>query len=250
MKKYKLISCEVFYREVCWVVSRSVNQVDIEFLPKGLHDLGCKKMFDSLKQVIEKVDESQYDAILLGYGLCNNGLVGAAARNIPLIMPRAHDCITVFMGNKERYLEYFQNNPGTYFKTSGWIERGENNQMDNQISIQQSTGMNSTYEQLVEKYGEDNAAFLFEQLCEHAHNYGKMTYIQMGVEPGKQFEEIAHAQADEKGWAFEKIQGDLTLLQRMVDGQWGDHEFLVVAPGNKIAPSFNESVIKAEKVTT
>ena len=36
--RLKLISCEIFYREVCAAVARSVNQVDVEFLPKGLGD--------------------------------------------------------------------------------------------------------------------------------------------------------------------------------------------------------------------
>ncbi|MDL5053150.1 DUF1638 domain-containing protein [Oscillatoria laete-virens NRMC-F 0139] len=247
MKKFKFICCEVFYREACWVISRSCNQVDVEFLPKGLHDLGCKRMFAELNRVISAVDPNKYEAILLGYGLCNNGLVGATAVQIPLVMPRAHDCITVFMGDKERYLDYFQNHPGTYFKTSGWIERGQSDQMDSQITIQQSTGMASTMAELIEKYGEDNAKFLYEELCQHARNYGQITYIEMGVEPGDQFEKIAKEQAKERDWKFEKIQGDLTLLQRLVDGQWDDSEFLVVRPGEKIAPSFNESVIKAEK---
>ena len=29
--RLKLISCEIFYREMCWAVARSPNQVDIEF---------------------------------------------------------------------------------------------------------------------------------------------------------------------------------------------------------------------------
>ena len=57
--------------------------------------------------------------------LCSNGLVGLTARNIPVVVPRAHDCITLFLGSKERYLDYFQSHTGVYFKTSGWIERGE-----------------------------------------------------------------------------------------------------------------------------
>ena len=38
--RLKLIACKIFYRELCAVVARSIHQVDIEFLPKGLHDIG------------------------------------------------------------------------------------------------------------------------------------------------------------------------------------------------------------------
>ena len=122
--RLKLIACEIMYRELCAAVARSVNLVDVEFLPKGLHDIGQAGMSSRLAEVLAGVDETRYEAMLLGYGLCSNGLVGLAARSIPLVVPRAHDCITLFLGSKERYLEYFQDHPGVYFKTSGWIERG------------------------------------------------------------------------------------------------------------------------------
>ena len=43
----------------------------------------------------------------------------------PVGRSTGHDCITLFLGDKERYLDYFQSHPGVYFKTSGWIKRGE-----------------------------------------------------------------------------------------------------------------------------
>ena len=136
-----LIACEIFYREVSAVVARSVNRVDVRFLPKGLHDIGQVKMQQELAEALDDIDETQYDAAVLGYGLCNNGLVGLSARSIPLVVPRAHDCITLFLGGKERYLEYFHNNPGVYFKTTGWIERGEGLQQFVDDSIQNENGI-------------------------------------------------------------------------------------------------------------
>ena len=76
------------------------NQVDIEFLPKGLHDIGQAGMSARLSEVLAAVDETKYEAVLLGYGLCSNGLVGLTARSIPLVVPRAHDCITLFLGEQ------------------------------------------------------------------------------------------------------------------------------------------------------
>ena len=38
--RLKLVACEIMYRELCAAVARSVNLVDVEFLPKGLHDIG------------------------------------------------------------------------------------------------------------------------------------------------------------------------------------------------------------------
>jgi hypothetical protein len=243
--RLKLIACEILYRELCAAVARSVNQIDLEFLPKGLHDIGQAGMSSRLQEVLARVDESLYERVLFGYGLCSNGLVGLAARNIPLVVPRAHDCITLFLGSKERYLDYFQANPGVYFKTTGWIERGENSHQNNPQSIAQQSGMIQTYEELVAKYGEDNAKFLYEQLCNMTRNYGKLTYIEMGIEPDDRFERQSRQQALERGWKFERLSGDMSLVQSLVDGPWDDDRFLVVPPGHRVAASFDDGVIKA-----
>ncbi len=244
--RLKLLACEIFYRELCAAVARSVNQVDVEFLPKGLHDIGQAGMSERLGERLAAIDESQYEAILLGYGLCNNGLLGLTARSIPLVVPRAHDCITLFLGSKERYLEYFQTHPGVYFKTSGWIERGEGLTQFHQDSIQHQAGMTHTFDELVAKYGEDNAKFLFEQLCNMTRNYSGMAFIEMGVEPDGRFEQIAREEAADRGWRFEKLAGDMGLIQQLVDGPWDDERFLVVPPGARVAPSYDGRIIKAQ----
>ena len=247
--RLKLISCEIFFREFCACVARSPHIVDIEFLPKGLHDIGQAGMSRRLQEVLSGVDASVYDTVLLGYALCSNGLVGLTAGKVPVVIPRAHDCITLFLGSKERYLEYFQSHPGVYFKTTGWIERGENTHQDNPQSIANKSGMTQTYEELVAKYGEDNAKYLYEQLCEMTRNYSGVAFIEMGVEPDDRFERRAREQAAEKGWKFEKLKGDMGLIQTLVDGPWDDDRFLVVPPGGRVAASFDEKIIRLEKLS-
>jgi hypothetical protein len=244
--RLKLISCEIFYREMCTVIARSRNLVDVEFLPKGLHDIGAAGMRARLEAALDSVDEANYEAVLFGYGLCNNGLVGLAARSIPLVIPRAHDCITLFLGSKERYRQYFHANPGVYFKTTEWIERNERGELQ-QLSVQQHTGMDMSYEQLVEKYGEDNAQYIYEQVGDRTRNYQKITFIEMGVEPDDSFEQQSQGEAAERGWSFEKVQGDLSLIQRLVDGLWDESEFFVVLPGGKIEPSYDQQIVTLEQ---
>ena len=244
--RLKLIACEIFYREFCAAVARSINQIDVEFLPKGLHDIGQAGMSARIGETLAAVDPSQYEAVLFGYGLCSNGLVGLAADRIPLVVPRAHDCITLFLGGKERYLEYFHAHPGVYFKTSGWIERGEGLTQYAQDSIQHQSGMVQTYEELAAKYGEDNAKFLYEQLCDMTRNYSGLTFIEMGIEPDDRFERQAREEAEERGWRFDKLAGDMTLIRQLVDGPWDAERFLVVPPGGRVAASFDQNIIKLD----
>lgn len=242
--RLKLIACEILYREICAAVARSKNRVDVEFLPKGLHDIGQEGMSSRLKEAVAAVDQNEYEAVLMGYGLCSNGLVGLEAGKVPLVMPRAHDCITLFLGSKERYLDYFQANPGVYFKTSGWIERGSQLSQGDDRPIRFSDGGTPSYEDLVARYGEDNAGFLYEQLREMTHNYHHLMFIEMGIEPDDRFEDRARRDAASRGWEFEKLAGDMSLVQALVDGPWDDDRFLVVPPGHRVAPSFDEAIIK------
>jgi hypothetical protein len=244
--RLKLIACEILYRELCAAVARSTNQVDVEFMPKGLHDIGQEGMSGRLREVLERVDESKYDAILFGYALCSHGVVGLAARAIPLVIPRAHDCITLFLGDKDRYLEYFRSHPGVYFKTSGWIERGDGLAQLGHEGIEQIAGLHQTYDQLAAKYGEENARFLYEQLGDLTRNYSGLAFIEMGVEPDQRFEEQTRREAAQRGWTFEKLRGDMALMRDLVDGNWDERRFLVVPPGARVAASFDEQIVKIE----
>lgn len=241
--RLKLISCEIFFREMCAVAARSPNQVDVEFLPKGLHDIGSAGMLTRVADAVDRVDTSQYDAIALGYGLCNNGIAGLVAPAIPLVVPRAHDCITLFFGSRDRYLEYFNSRPGTYFMTTGWIERGQDAGELRQSSIYHQAGMDMSYDELVAKYGEDNARYLWDTLCDTLRNYKQLTFIEMGIEPDDRFEQQTRAKAQDRGWEYEKVVGDMGLIRRLVDGPWDESDFLVIPPGRRVVAKLNNGII-------
>jgi hypothetical protein len=243
--RLKLISCEIFYREMCAAVARSPHQVDIEFLTKGLHDIGGAGMCERLQAAVDKVDESLYEGVLLGYALCGNGLAGLTARSLPLVLPRGHDCITLFLGSRQRYQDYFQNNPGVYFKTSGWIERGKN--LDQLGYSSAKTGIGLSFEELVAKYGEDNAQYLWEQLGGYTKNYRKLTFIEMGIEPDGRFERQTQEEAAARNMEYEKIPGDMTLIERLVHGNWDGDGFLIVPPGHRIVARYDETIVGVEK---
>lgn len=243
--RFKMLCCEVFYREMCAAIARSPHQIDATFVPKGLHDIGSVNMVGELQKLVDAVDADAYDAILLGYGLCNNGIAGITARDIPIVAPRAHDCITMFLGGHARYMDEFNANPGTYYKTSGWIERGDAGADLMQLTVRNRIGMNQTYEEMVEKYGEDNAQYIMEQLGRETANYNTYTFIEMGVEPDDRFERHTRALAKKRGWQFNKLQGDRGMIERLARGEWNDREFLILRPGQKIAPRFDDTIIDA-----
>ena len=241
--RLKLISCEVIFREMCDAVAHAPHQVDVEFLPKGLHDIGAADMRKSLQGAVDRTDAALYDAILMGYGLCGNGLSGLRARAIRLVIPRAHDCIALLFGSRHKYREYFEQNPGVYFRSTGWLERGQSLAQLAQLR----TGIGTTLEELIAKYGEDNGRYLYEQLYRYENAYRQLTFIETGLEPDGNFERQSREEAAQKGWTFGKVRGDLNLFRRFVSGDWGAEDFLVVEPGFEIAALYDTDVIAARR---
>jgi len=251
-KRYKLLACEIFYREICLLAARCPNIIDVEFLPKGLHDMGQEGMVQKLREAIARVDTSRYEAILLAYGRCNDGVVGLQAGEIPLVVPRAHDCITLFFGSAGAYEEYFQQHPGTYFRTTGWTER--DSALDQTFSSQSpgiktrepsvmsQLGLDLTYEEYVAKYGKENAQYIMEALGSWQDNYKYIAYIDMGNPLDEEYADQARREAQKKNLEFQRLQGDMRLLGNLLAGDWNEQEFLVVKPGEKIA-SDNEGRI-------
>lgn len=244
--RIRLLSCAVLYREMCAAASASPNIVDVEFLPQGLHNIGAVPMRDRLQSAVDATDAARYDAVALGYGLCNNGLAGLEARDVPLVLPRAHDCITLFLGDRNRYLNHFNSNPGTYYLTTGWLERCDNPDELEQLSLRKQYGMGQEYEELVARYGEDNAKYLYETLSNETRNYRQITFIEMGVEPDDTCERQSQSHAAERGWAFEKVKGDMSLLRRLVDGRWEGDDFVVVPPGHRIVARYDDGIVAVE----
>jgi hypothetical protein len=235
-----LIGCEILLRELCDAIIHSSQRIDAQFMPKGLHDLGGPELRKRLQTVIDAVDAKEYDAIVLGYGLCGNGLAGLEARDLKLVIPRAHDCITLLLGSRSTFLKHFTANPGTYYRSVGWVERGETIQ-------QQLMGMDfhrASLESLIERYGESNGHYLYEEYRRYEQSYNRLAYIENGLEPDPGFIEDARAEAREKDWSFDIIPGELTIFRRLLAGAW-DEDFLIVPPGYRTEVSYDDAVIKA-----
>lgn len=242
--RLKLIGCEVLFRELCEAAARAPHQVDVEFLPKGIHDLGGEPMRDEIQKRIDAVPPGAADAIALGYGLCGMGLHGLEARHTPLVLPRAHDCIALLLGSRERYQQHFEDHPGTYYRSTGWLERGQSIQ---QIA-QNRTGSGLSLEQLVARYGEDNGHYLYDELTRYRAAYHRLAFIETGLEADNRFEEESRWQAAEQGWRFEKIAGDLAWIRRLLTGEWREQEFLVVQPGERVRATWDEQIVRVEEI--
>jgi hypothetical protein len=244
--RLKVIGCEVLARPIYLCAARSPHIVDVTFLRRGLHetpaDLGA-----NLQEEIDRVGP-EYGAAVLLYGLCGGATAGLRAGRVPLVVPRAHDCITVFLGSRDRYREEFTSHPGTYWYALDYLEREDTTSSSTgMLGIGAATDaeLQVAYEQYVELYGKDNADYLMETLGAWRDHYDRAAFVDMGIGDGGVIEEQARAEAASRGWLFERIAGDMALVRRAVEGDW-DGDYLVLQPGQRLVQTYDEGVIGAE----
>jgi hypothetical protein len=242
----KVIACEVVGREVYHCAARSVNTAEIALFSQGLHDNSdtCRH---ELQAQIDAVDPQRYDALLLGYGLCNNSIVGLRAGRLRLVVPRAHDCITFFLGSKERYAQLFAERPGTYWYTSGWLEyEGRGGE---RIDYKPNSGLakRMKFQELVEKYGEENAKYLAESMSQWEVHYTHGCLIEFPFTRHLGLETRVRKVCGQHKWQYASVPGELGLIQDWLDGQWDADRFLVLEPGEKVKGCYDDRVIDVDR---
>jgi Protein of unknown function (DUF1638) len=241
--RLRAVSCDVLARPVYLCAARSPHAVDVSLLRRGLHN-DPPNLRARLQAEIDAVGP-EYDAVVLAYGLCGGATAGLRAAQVPLVVPRAHDCITIFLGSRERYAQEFGAHPGTYWYVGDHIARDD---QSGDALLGAGSGSDgafqATYADYVAKYGEDNADYLMETLGAWRSHYDRAAFIAMEVVSDDSAAAQALDEAQRRGWRFERLAGDLRIVRRLMDGDWAD-DFLVLQPGELLAMSYDEDVVRA-----
>jgi hypothetical protein len=236
MAKYVLVACEVVKRDFDILVPAGKNEVDIVYMDLGLHAAGQEKMTRQLQEALDAIDQSKYDAILLGYGLCSNGITTLHAR-IPIVVARAHDCVTLAMGSRQGYRDYFDTHKGTWYVTAG--------NLDTKLTAEITGGsmVEALRAEYLEKYDEEEAEYLLEMLGDPLKDYSRITFVDNGLGDVADKRNYAKEIAQGKNWEYDEYGGNVSILKGLIDGDWDPAVFLVVKPGEKIAQSYNDEEI-------
>ena len=210
-----IIACRVMEPELAHIVSEkngADDRMDILYLEQALHRTPDKL----LMKVQEKIDQVARSAvrIVLGYGLCAKGVVGITARTSELIIPRCHDCIALFLGSPDRYLEIFRKNPGTYYLTPGWIAEKKD-----PLGI---------IEEQIPQFGRETARWVIEEELKH---YTHIALINTGVEEMAPLRARAMENAAVLKKQYEEIPGSLEYFRELLRGPYDQKKFLHLQPG-------------------
>lgn len=238
--RLKCLGCDALARIVYLCAAQSPHIVDVELFQLGLHN-NPSDLRERLQRHIDVAGE-RYDAVVLAYGLCGQATAGLVARDIPVVIPRAHDCITLFLGDRERYKQEFEKLPGTYWYALDYVERRDGTGTTLSLGSGVDTDIEAVYDEYVQKYGKDNADYLMEVMGAWQSHYQRAVFIDMGVGDGAAVEAQARDEAARRGWIFERFAGDLLLTRRLLSGDW-ETDFLVVEPGQQITMTYDNHIV-------
>src|ERR1017187_6970028 len=184
-----LLACLVFEREIALYARGAQHIAEVRFFEMGLHDRP-DQLRAALQENLDAVDaRTDIEAVVLAYGLCGRGMAELRPLRHKLVIPRAHDCITVFMGSKETYAEHQRRCPTCYYYTPGW-NRGSRVPGPEKLEAMRA--------ELAARFEPDDVGFLVETEREQWALHDTATYLDLGTDAA-QWRPITHGSA-RTGW--------------------------------------------------
>lgn len=212
-----IFACRVFQN---WLENLLPEELraNVTFFDYALHRVP-KNLRKTLQEALDTLE--QPSLVVLGYGLCGNGLHDLQAGRHTLLIPRVDDCIAIILGSYQAYRREFDKEPATYYLTKGWLEGG-------------STPLQE-HREMVEKYGAQKAEWLMDT---QYHNYKRLALIAQNAQDLETYRPAAQEVArycERWGLRYEEIIGTEAMLRRLIEIaaalDRADGDFLVVPPG-------------------
>lgn len=250
--KLKVIACGVFEPELTQLAAEAPGEVHLHILDAGLHSTPIL-LREQVQAEIDGAAGKGFTAIIVAYGLCGRGTSGIIARDCPVVMPRVHDCMTLFLGSREEYRRQFSRHPGTFYITPGWYEKktslggrpGEGKRGDSE-----SVRQDHRFKELARKFGEQNAADIIHFFDSWKRNYTRAAFIDTGVGDRERYAQHAQEMAAQFGWTYERLRGDTSLLRALLSGQWDDERVCVLQPGQRSTVTGDDRIFAPIDIAT
>jgi hypothetical protein len=232
-----LLACAVFEREIALFAQGGPQIVEQRWFEMGWHDRPAE-LRTLLQTHLDAVDaRDDIDAVVLAYGLCGLGTAGLRPRRHRLVIPRAHDCITVFLGSKEAYAEHQRRCPSCYYYTPGW-NRG--------LRVPGPDQLASLRAEYAAKFESDDVEFLLQNMRDQWAQHDTAAYVDLGTEDAAAAAAYARQCASWLGWKFEPLRGDPGLLRDLLNGRWDADRFQIIEPGGQLAHAPDEYILRSE----
>jgi hypothetical protein len=230
-----LLACAVFEQEIALLTREARHIRETRWFEMGLHDCPDRLRRKLQAEIAAVGDRQDIEAVVLAYGLCGRGTAGLQARGRKLVIPRAHDCITLFLGSKERYAQHHRACPASYYYTPGWNRARRVPGPDRLTALQT---------ELAQRFDPEEVAFLIAAEREQWSQPSTAFYLDLGTPNAELEADYARRCADWLGWKYERRRGDATLLHDLLWGNWDAERFQIVEPGLRLEQAMDDSILR------
>jgi hypothetical protein len=236
-----LLACRVFEREIALHATGARHILETRFFEVGLHDRP-NHLRATLQAELDAIEtRGDIEAVALAYGLCGKGTAGLRPARHRLVIPRAHDCITLFMGSKEAYAEHQRRCPTCYYYTPGW---------NRERRVPGPERLEMLKAELAKKFSPDDVEYLIDTERAQWAMRDTATFLDLGTGDAEEAADYTRRSAQWLGWKFERLRGDPALLRDLLWGRWDADRFQIIQPGEQSGHSPDDAVLRAEPVTT
>ncbi len=247
MKKLiKVIACGVFERELEALRDGGKEDFVVELLDAGLHSQP-KELKVRLQAAIDGTDSERFKQIAILYGLCGRGAIGLVSRDIPIVLPRVHDCIALFLGDPEEYRRQFKTYPGTFYITPGWFEKKAHPDQYRARVLEKDgcACQDPNFEEWSGKYGRDNALFIADFFQSWRKNYKRVALINNGLGEVEKYRQYVRMLSEVSGWRCEELNGAIEFIRTVVFGPYDDARLLMVPPHHLVIATNDRRIFTA-----
>lgn len=222
-EKRVIIACSTIRPELQAVMKALGCDDPVIFLDAQLHDRP-----DELRGAVQReLDQlTNVDRVLMPFGYCGGTTVGLRTGDFELVLPKVDDCITLFLGSREKR-KAVPDERYTFFLTQGWLDSPRN--------------ILSEYQRLKEKYNQRRADRVMGAMYGHYHAIGLVDHGLFPLEPQEETtDEIAALLHLER----RTLPGTGSLLEKLLTGPYDDGSFLRIGPRSEVTKAHFGSAIE------
>jgi hypothetical protein len=191
-----ILACETLKPEYELVAGELGIELPVYWIESGKHDYP-DRLREAVAGALSDIPP-EYGIVLLLFGFCGNAMVGIESGARTLVMPKAADCIPIFLGSQKRRDGY---GARRYFYTRGYYDAEKNTASD--------------HNEMVKKYGYENACLVTREMLKH---YEHLSIVDTGAfDIAYVADGIAELSAV-TGIPVDVIGGDLRLIRLLIEG--------------------------------
>lgn len=207
------LACETIADEVRLAARETRSTIPICWVKSGMHNYPIQ-LKQHIQAEINRVEN--VDHILLLFGYCGNSLLGLKSDICHLVIPKVDDCVSLLLGGNAQRNNLNDQAMG-YYLTKGWLSHEYN--------------LWSEYNYCLQKYGSERTSRIYRVML---HNYKRLNVINTGAYNLDDLLPLTGQIARELELDHTIVDGSLDLLGQALKGEWTNHRFVVIEPGEEV----------------